>query len=71
VTLTVKPTVKYRSDKPHIIQLGQSAVCYPLAHPSGHVTGDGDTPAQTSAVVRVDDNGEFWTENTHYVPWEG
>jgi hypothetical protein len=67
-TLTVKPVVKYRTDRPHMIQLGYSALCYPMAHPSSLVTGDGDTPVRTSQVLCVDDNGEFWTENTHYVP---
>jgi hypothetical protein len=68
-TLTVKPTVYYRADRLHIIAVGYSAMVYPMAHPSELVTGDGETPARTSSVVRHDlDTGEFWTENTHYVP---
>jgi len=68
-TLTVKPTVQYRADRLHIIALGYSAVVFPLEHPSHHVTGDGETPVRTSSVMRHDiDTGEFWTENTHYVP---
>lgn len=71
ITLRRKPTVQYRADRLHLIQLGHSALVFPLGHPSDSVTGDGDTPARTSTVVRVEDNGEFWTENTHYVPVEG
>jgi hypothetical protein len=44
-------------------------MCYPLAHPSPHVTGDGNTPVETSTVTAVNViTGEFWTRNTHYVP---
>jgi hypothetical protein len=63
-----KPTVYYRTDRPHRVQIGCSAVIYPYSHESPYVTGDGETVAQTSAVTRVDENGEFWTLNTHYVP---
>jgi hypothetical protein len=70
-TLTVKPTVPYRADRVHCIQLGHSAICCPINHPGEAVTGDGETPVLTSSVMRVEDNGEFWTENTHYVPVEG
>jgi hypothetical protein len=65
-----RPMVYYRADKLHQIQIGQSALCYPVGHPdTAHVTGDGETPARTSPVVAMNHcTGEFWTSNTHYKP---
>lgn len=68
-TTAPKPVVYYRADKAHIIRVGQPAIIYPYAHPSDRVTGDGETPAQTSPVGALDAlTGEFWTLNTHYKP---
>jgi hypothetical protein len=65
-----KPPVLYRTDRLHLVQVGSSAIVVPMAHPSPCVTGDGETPVRTSTVTRVDsETGEFWTENTHYMPW--
>jgi hypothetical protein len=64
----MKPTVRYRADRTNYVVVGQGALVYPLNHPSERVTGDGNTPVITSIVERVDNNGEFWTHNTHYVP---
>ena len=65
-----RPMVYFRADKPHRIQVGCAAFCYPLNHPdTDRVTGDGETPVHTSPVVAVNHlSGEFWTSNTHYVP---
>jgi hypothetical protein len=61
-------TVRYRSDMHYYIMLGLGAVVFPLSHPSPEVTGDGNTPVITSPVTRIGADGEFWTQNTHYVP---
>lgn len=67
-----KPSVMYRTDRVHFVQVGSSALVFPMAHPSDSVTGDGETPARTSTVTRFDqETGEFWTANTHYVPCSG
>lgn len=65
-----RPTVFYREDKPHSYQIGYPAHCYPINHPDiSRVTGDGETPANTSPVVAINHaTGEFWTNNTHYAP---
>jgi hypothetical protein len=61
--------VYYRTDRPIRVTVGQPAIVCPVGHPSDLVTGDGKTPAITSPVVRFDERtGEFWTQNTHYVP---
>lgn len=66
-----KPIVLYRTDRLHCVQVGSSAIIVPMEHPSLDVTGDGETPARTSTVTAVDAlTGEFWTENTHYMPWD-
>lgn len=69
-TVERRPMVRYRADKTHRYQIGQPAYCYPLDHPDRErVTGDGETPVFTSPVVAVNHvTGEFWTNNTHYVP---
>lgn len=65
-----RPLVFYRADRPHQIQIGHPALCYPINHPQyTHVTGDGETPARTSPVQALNHvTGEFWTRNTHYAP---
>jgi hypothetical protein len=65
-----RPTVFYREDKPHSFRIGKSAYCYPINHPKiSRVTGNGETPANTSPVVAISHlTGEFWTSNTHYAP---
>lgn len=64
-----RPVVRYRTDKPHIISVGRSALVYPMAHPSPDVTGDGETPVLTSPVCAYnDETGEFSTLNTDYKP---
>lgn len=63
-----KPVVFYRADRPFRAQVGLSGFCYPLAHPSEQVTGDGTVPVITSPVVWVGEKGEFATANTHYKP---
>lgn len=69
--VTPKPVVFYRADRPFRATLGYGGFCYPLAHPSAYVTGDGETPAITSPVTWVgagQSEGEFCTANTHYKP---
>lgn len=41
-----------------------------LDHPGPHVTNwpEGDGFVLTSRIVAIGENGEFETENTHYVP---
>ena len=65
-----RETVFYRADRPHRFQIGRSAQCYPINHPDvSRVTGDGETPVNTSPVVALNHiTGEFWTANTHYAP---
>ena len=67
----IRPTVFYRADKPHSYQIGHPARCYPINHPdTSHVTGDGETPVDTSPVQALNHaTGEFWTINTHYAPF--
>jgi hypothetical protein len=65
---TQKPVVKYRTDRVRYISVGAPALIVPFAHPSEHVTGDGDVPVRTSMVLWAYADGSFETENTCYVP---
>jgi hypothetical protein len=66
-----KQRVLYRTDRPHEIRIGFPAICFPIDHPDKtFVTGDGETPVTTSIVQAINlASGEFWTQNTHYVPY--
>jgi len=62
-----KRVVHYRPEPDQRIIVGKPAFIYPVDHPdSDHVSNT--TIVITSTVQSYATNGEFFTNNTHYVP---
>jgi hypothetical protein len=62
----MKPIVFYSHIiNEHPLSVRQRAWLYPINHPSPFVSNQ--QLAQTSPIVKVEDNGTFETENTRYI----
>lgn len=60
----MRPLVHYKKIHSKLV-VGDSVILLPLDHPSPEVTNT--KYISTSKVTRIAEDGEFWTENTHYV----
>jgi hypothetical protein len=57
-------TVYYNPEKSPFIRSGERALVFPFNHPECSNT----VVALTTPVIEVFPDGQFYTENSHYVP---